>query len=65
MTDAEFEVYRTRSLRRSERWRWRLTHANGRILAVSSEGYTDRAEAERIGWQVVTGRYDVAALIAT
>ena len=28
-------------------WRWRLTAANGRILAVSSEGYKRRHDCVR------------------
>lgn len=55
---SHFEVYRSRSLRRSQRWRWRLTHRNGNILAVSSEGYANRADASHVGWQVVTGLYE-------
>ena len=27
-------------------WRWRATHANGEVMAVSSEGYTTRAACE-------------------
>ena len=52
----ELVIYRTRSLLRSERWRWRLV-ANGRIVAESGEGYTDRAEAERMGNRVARGHY--------
>lgn len=36
--DLTFHVYRDL---RSE-WRWRLVAANGRIIADSAEGYTDR-----------------------
>ena len=36
-------VYRTRSLFRGERWRWKLVSANGNIVASSSEGYANRA----------------------
>lgn len=61
--NAELVIYRTRSLRRSQRWAWRLVHENGRVLAVSSEGYTDRDECARIGWAVVAGHYEVDALI--
>ena len=35
-------VYRTRSLLRGERWRWRLVAANGNTIAASSEGYANR-----------------------
>lgn len=29
-------------------WRWRLTAANGRIVAESGEGYKNRADALKI-----------------
>ncbi|MFN7173613.1 MAG: YegP family protein [Thermaurantiacus tibetensis] len=38
-----FELYRDR---RGE-WRWRLKHANGNILATSSEGYRAKADAAK------------------
>lgn len=38
-----FEIYRDR---RGE-WRWRLKHANGNILATSSEGYRAKGDAAR------------------
>lgn len=50
-------VYRTRSLRRSQRWAWRLTATNGRVVAVSGEGYAHEAEAERMGRAVCGGAY--------
>lgn len=51
------EVYRSRSLRRSQRWRWRLVHRNGRVIAESGEGYANRPEAERMGLAVVNGEH--------
>ena len=65
MTDpsAELHIYRTRSLRRSQRWAWRLVAANGRTLADSGEGYSDRLEAADRGWAVVTGNYDVTSVL--
>lgn len=54
---ADLGFYRTRSLRRSQRWSWRLTEAHGDQVAAAGEGYTDRAEAERIAYRVVTGQY--------
>lgn len=59
--EAELHVYRTRSLRRSQRWAWRLLAANGRTIATSGEGYGDRREAAARGWAVVAGHYDVVA----
>ncbi len=50
-------VYRTRSLRRSQRWAWRLTASNGRIVATSGEGYSDRGEARTRGLTVANGWY--------
>ena len=54
---ATLEVYRTRSLRRSQRWGWRLVAKNGRIVAVSGEGYTDKATARQRGLTVADGFY--------
>lgn len=53
--EARLEVYRTRSLRRSQRWAWRLVAANGRIIARSSEGYSHRYHAVRVGSDVCSG----------
>lgn len=58
---AIFEVFRTLSLRRSQRWAWRLVAANGRTIATSGEGYGDRREAAARGWAVVAGHYDVTS----
>jgi uncharacterized protein YegP (UPF0339 family) len=39
----------------SGKWRWRASDVNGNILAVSSQGYTSKQNAEkcaaRFGWQ--------------
>ena len=41
-----FELYRARrGLLRRTQWRWRLIARNGRILAVSAEGYNNRRDA--------------------
>lgn len=46
-----FEVYHTpktltsRLTGRHQGWRWRATAANGEILAVSSESYTNQGDA--------------------
>ena len=37
---------------RTQRWRWRALAANGRVLAVSSEAYTNRADAVAAIWLV-------------
>lgn len=57
--EAEMVVYRTRSVRRSQRWGWRLVAANGRTIAVSGEGYTVRSEALTMGLRVCGGDYRV------
>ena len=59
---ATLTIYRTRSLRRSQRWGWRLTAANGRNVAASGEGYTDRAEALWQALQVIGGHYSDAVV---
>lgn len=57
---ATLTIYRTRSVRRSQRWAWRLTAGNGRIVATSGEGYTRKDEAERMARLVVSGSYRTA-----
>lgn len=54
---ATLEVYRSLSLRRNQRWRWRLRHINGSILAEAGEGYFDKDEALRQAVEVVGGSY--------
>jgi uncharacterized protein YegP (UPF0339 family) len=46
---AHFEVYPERRASRllRKQWRWRLQAANGRIDAVSGEGFTRPEDAER------------------
>lgn len=43
-------VFNVRS--RTQPWRWRALSANGRVLAVSSEAYTNRADAVAAIWLV-------------
>lgn len=51
-----FEIYRQRrGLFRRTQWAWRLRAANGRILAVSGEGYNNRADCEHIVEQFRAG----------
>lgn len=38
-----FEIYKDKA----GEWRWRLRAHNGRIIADSSEGYSDRNSCER------------------
>lgn len=55
--EGAFETYRRRTVNRNQRWGWRLRSLNGRILAGSTEGYSDRAFADMIGRAVVTGKF--------
>lgn len=49
-----FEVYQ----RDDDRWAWRLTAANGNIVATDGgQGYENQADCERIGKAVVVGLY--------
>ncbi len=50
------EVYRRATVIPSQRWGWRLW-SQGRIIATSGEGYTDKAEAEDMAASVLSGRY--------
>lgn len=43
MSKATFEVYEDRS----EKWRWRLVHDNGNIIADGGEGYASRQKCEQ------------------
>ncbi|PSQ45935.1 DUF1508 domain-containing protein [Halobacteriales archaeon SW_7_68_16] len=38
-----FELYEDKA----EKWRWRLRHDNGEILADSGEGYSERSRARK------------------
>jgi hypothetical protein len=50
------EIYQRKTLVPSQRWGWRLW-SQGRKIAGGLEGYTDRAEAERMARRVVSGGY--------
>lgn len=56
---ASLTFHRTLTPIRANRWRWRLVAANGRVVAASSEGYANRADAERNARLVVGGGYIV------
>jgi hypothetical protein len=43
MSKATFEVYEDRD----GKWRWRLVHDNGNIIADSGEGYASRQKCEQ------------------
>lgn len=52
---ATIEVYRTRAVRRSQRWAWRMRATNGQIVATSGEGYTDRGHAVSMALRIARG----------
>lgn len=60
--NATLTIYRTKSLRRSQRWAWRLVAANGRIIAASGEGYSNLGEALRMARKVTHGGFAGAPL---
>ena len=43
MASATFECYKDNA----GRWRWRLVHRNGNIIADSGEGYASRQKCEQ------------------
>jgi uncharacterized protein YegP (UPF0339 family) len=43
MSKATFEVYEDRD----GKWRWRLVHDNGNIIADSGEGYASRQKCDQ------------------
>ncbi len=44
----QIEAYESRrGLALRKQWRWRAVAANGRVVAVSSEGYNNRADMDR------------------
>ncbi|MGM0605643.1 MAG: HVO_2922 family protein [Halobacteriota archaeon] len=43
MSKATFEIY----IDREGKWRWRLVHDNGNIIADSGEGYASRQKCEQ------------------
>ncbi len=57
------EIYRSRSLRLSQRWRWRLRAVNGQVIAESGEGYASREHADHMGRKVIAGAYANAEVI--
>ena len=61
--EVTLDVYRTRSLRRSQRYAWRAIHPNGNIIATSGEGYYDRWGARRMGEMVLSGHYRVRVVM--
>jgi uncharacterized protein YegP (UPF0339 family) len=41
------ENYSTKSLFQRRQYRWRTRHANGNIIAQSSEGYNNKADRDQ------------------
>lgn len=61
----KIEVYKSRSLLRSEKWRWRLRSDNGNIIAESGEGYTGKGDCIGMALKVTKGDYKAAPVIVT
>ncbi len=53
---AQLIIYPSFTLRRNQRWRWRLVSA-GKKIANGSEGYANRIECEAIARRIVSGAY--------
>ena len=49
------EITRRRTLRLSERWGWRASNANGKVIATSHEGYYNEDHAEKMAHQLFDG----------
>jgi uncharacterized protein YegP (UPF0339 family) len=58
-----YEIVRRRTVRRSQRWGWRLTSSND-VVAVSGEGYANREHAETMVLFVISGGYKNAKRVA-
>lgn len=50
-------VYRSKTLLRSERWRWRLVAENGDVVAESGEGYANVDECITMGRRIIDGDF--------
>jgi hypothetical protein len=61
-SQAVLTVYRTRSLRRSQRWAWKLTSGVD-VIAVSGEGYANLEHARSMALLVTSGGYKSAARV--
>lgn len=60
----QIEITRSLTLRRSQRWRWRLRARNGHIIAEAGEGYSDKAVAIAMATKIViNGAYADAAVV--
>lgn len=55
---ARLVIYRSRSIRRNQRWRWKLIAENGNVLCVSSEGYANRQVCTDIALGILNGNYE-------
>lgn len=61
--NATIYVYRRLSLRRNQRWGWRMVAANGRTIATSGEGYSDQGEARDRAESITRGDYATSTVI--
>jgi len=56
---------RTITIYRDKRkeWRWKLSSANGNILADSGEGYKRKSAAKKAAMNVITARYPLQVVV--
>ena len=47
------EFYSTKSLFTSRQYRWRIVHRNGNIIAISSEGYNNKADRNEAVYRMI------------
>lgn len=55
----KFELYSRRGFWARKQWYWRLKASNGRVIAVSGEGYNNRIDAVN-GIELVRGQREIA-----
>ena len=56
-------VYRSRSLKRNQRYRWRVRDLNGKLLANGGEGYSDRKRATDMAWHLIGDSHPNARVV--
>lgn len=59
----QIEITSRRWVPRSQRYRWRLRTMNGRIVATSGEGYSDRGTCETMARRIVDGVYRGSVIV--
>lgn len=56
-------VYRSRSLKRNQRYRWRVRDLNGKLLGNGGEGYSDRKQATDMAWYLIGEAHQNARVV--